>query len=114
VPETANAAAGSVVSDTTRDSGGVPPVAPSRIEPPPEAEPRPPVTFDLSQPINEEKRQRGTATVPDVRGLPLRTAARVLHTAGFRVQVIGGHGGATRPPAGAEASAGSLVRLQRP
>jgi cell division protein FtsI (penicillin-binding protein 3) len=113
-PATADAPVGSMGTDTTRDNGGAPPAVPTRTEPLPEPEPRPPVTFDLSQPIEEDKRPRGTATVPDVRGLPLRTAARVLHTAGFRVQVIGGHGGATRPPAGAVASAGSLVRLQRP
>ena len=33
--------------------------------------------------------------VPDVSGLPLRVAARTLHAAGFRVQIV--HGGATPP-----------------
>lgn len=49
--------------------------------------------------------------VPDIRGLPLRQAARALHTAGFRVQLVGGVAGTTSPAAGTMAPAGSLVRV---
>jgi cell division protein FtsI (penicillin-binding protein 3) len=53
-------------------------------------------------------------TVPSVQGLSLREAARALHRSGFRVRVVGETGaasGATTPPAGATAPAGSLVVL---
>ena len=52
--------------------------------------------------------------VPDVRGLPLRTAVRALHHAGFRVQLATGALGATTPPAGTPVRTGSVVRLSRP
>jgi cell division protein FtsI (penicillin-binding protein 3) len=50
--------------------------------------------------------------VPDVRGLPLRSAVRTLHRAGFRVKLAAGDG-ATLPAAGTVAPAGMLVRLNR-
>jgi hypothetical protein len=52
--------------------------------------------------------------VPDVRGLPARQAARALHRAGFRVQLVLGVPGTTSPAAGVVAPAGTLVRLVAP
>jgi cell division protein FtsI (penicillin-binding protein 3) len=52
--------------------------------------------------------------VPDVRGLPARQAARALHRAGFRVQLVTGVPGTTSPAAGVAAPAGSVVRLVAP
>jgi cell division protein FtsI (penicillin-binding protein 3) len=51
--------------------------------------------------------------VPDVHALSLRDAVRVLHTAGFRVQLVASPtvSPGTMPVAGAVAPAGSLVRL---
>ena len=51
--------------------------------------------------------------VPDVRGLPLRTAVRALHQSGFQVELARGANGATVPGAGTPARAGSVVRLFR-
>jgi cell division protein FtsI (penicillin-binding protein 3) len=50
--------------------------------------------------------------IPDVHGLPLRTAVFTLHRAGFRVQ-LGGFGAAvaTTPPAGELTRPGTLVHL---
>ena len=84
------------------------------IDSTPEPEPKPPVRFDLSQPLKEEKQPVRTVTVPDVHRLPLRVAVRALHAAGLRVQIVAGSGGATRPPSGTSLRSGSLVRLQRP
>jgi cell division protein FtsI (penicillin-binding protein 3) len=52
--------------------------------------------------------------VPDVRGLPVRHAARALHRAGFRVQLGAGVPGTTSPAAGVVAPAGSIVHLVAP
>ena len=49
--------------------------------------------------------------VPDVTGLPLRAAARTLHAAGFRVQVVPGVPGSTIPAAGTAWMAGRVVKL---
>jgi membrane peptidoglycan carboxypeptidase len=49
--------------------------------------------------------------VPDVQGLPLRTAVSQLHRAGFRVQLARGPEGHTSPSAGALARPGALVHL---
>ncbi len=84
------------------------------IDSTPEPVPQPPVRFDLSKPLKEEKQPVRTVTVPDVHGLPLRVAVRALHAAGFRVQIVAGTGGVTRPPSGTPLRSGSLVRLQRP
>ena len=51
--------------------------------------------------------------VPDVSGQPLRTAAFRLHQAGFRVRIVDGELGSTRPAAGSELAPGELVRLGR-
>jgi hypothetical protein len=52
--------------------------------------------------------------VPDVRNLSLRQAVRVLHSAGFRVQLQTGPAAATSPAAGTMAGPGTLVVLTRP
>jgi beta-lactam-binding protein with PASTA domain len=49
--------------------------------------------------------------VPDVRGLSLRQAARALHEAGLRVQLVAGVPGTTSPGAGSMVPAGSIVRM---
>jgi cell division protein FtsI (penicillin-binding protein 3) len=49
--------------------------------------------------------------VPDVHGIPARRAARALHAAGFRVQLVSGPAGTTSPAAGTVAPAGSVVRM---
>ncbi len=51
--------------------------------------------------------------VPSVRGLTLREAVRTLHAAGFRVRVVRGVDGRTRPAAGSPARGGSLVLLEQ-
>ena len=56
---------------------------------------------------------RRTREVPDVRNMPLRSAVRSLHRAGFRVQLAPGPRGQTAPAAGTVLSAGSTVRVMR-
>jgi cell division protein FtsI (penicillin-binding protein 3) len=73
-----------------------------------------PAVFQLSQPTEEQPVAPRNVLVPDVRGLPLRVAARELHKAGLRVHVIAGEGSQTTPPPGASVRAGTLVRLTRP
>lgn len=50
-----------------------------------------------------------TRPVPDVRGLPTRSAVRELHRAGFRVHLVSGKG--VEPAPGTMLRSGSLVRL---
>ncbi len=67
--------------------------------------------FDLTAgepPIAEPA--MGPRTVPDVTDLPLRSAVRRLHAAGFLVRLVPGASG-TIPLAGTVAPAGSVVRL---
>ncbi len=52
-------------------------------------------------------------TVPSVRGMSVREAARTLHDAGFRVRVTRGVDGRTLPATGVAARRGSLVVLER-
>ncbi len=52
-------------------------------------------------------------TVPSVRGMTVREAARTLHDAGFRVRVTRGVSGRTQPAAGATARRGTVVVLER-
>lgn len=71
------------------------------------------VTLPMSSP---RPAPRGVHPVPDVRGLALRDAVRLLHDAGFHVRIArgAGAGGApssTTPAAGELAPAGTLVRL---
>ena len=52
--------------------------------------------------------------IPDVRGMPLRTAVHTLHESGFRVQLASGSAGTTAPEAGTPLRTGSIVRLYQP
>jgi cell division protein FtsI (penicillin-binding protein 3) len=52
-----------------------------------------------------------TIRVPDVRGLALRPAARALHRAGFRVDIVPGQPRTTVPAAGTLARRGAVIRL---
>jgi cell division protein FtsI (penicillin-binding protein 3) len=56
----------------------------------------------------------GSGVVPDVRGLPLRSAVRTLHRAGFKVRLVTAPSMSTWPAAGSVAAAGSLVQLGHP
>jgi cell division protein FtsI (penicillin-binding protein 3) len=49
--------------------------------------------------------------VPDVGGLPLRSAVRALHAAGFRVQLVPGPAGVLTPVAGTMLEPGRVVKL---
>lgn len=53
-------------------------------------------------------------TVPDVSGLPIRAAARILHSAGFRVQLMPNSPGVTIPAAGTLLEPGRVVKLGVP
>lgn len=75
--------------------------------------PTAPARFDLRGVPPESDAPRGSVTVPDVRALPLRVAARELHRAGLRVAVVGGANFALSPPPGSVVPAGSLVRIGR-
>ncbi len=79
---------------------------------------KPPASFDLSEPLPVPVAPRTRdSRVPDVRGMPLRTAVRTLHQAGYRVRVVGAggsSGGTTSPPAGSALRAGALVSVERP
>jgi cell division protein FtsI (penicillin-binding protein 3) len=52
--------------------------------------------------------------VPDVRGLSVREAVRALHTAGFRVRLLGATSAGTSPVAGTLAAPGTIVQLSHP
>lgn len=52
--------------------------------------------------------------IPNVKGLSVRQAVRVLHSAGFRVRVVTASSSGTLPAAGTLAAPGSLVQLARP
>ena len=52
--------------------------------------------------------------VPDVSGLPLRSAVRALHAAGFRVELISGVTSSSVPAAGTMLEAGRVVKLGTP
>lgn len=52
--------------------------------------------------------------VPDVSSLPLRSAVRMLHTAGFRVELMPGTPSATVPVAGTLLEPGRVVKLGVP
>jgi len=52
--------------------------------------------------------------IPDVRGLSVREAVRAIHSAGFRVRIVGASMAGTFPAAGTIAAPGTLVQLSRP
>jgi cell division protein FtsI (penicillin-binding protein 3) len=74
-------------------------------------------TIDLptsAKPIVTAPVARSPRAVPDVRGLSIRQAVRVLHGAGFRVRLVTASPARTLPAAGTMAAPGSLVQLTRP
>lgn len=72
-----------------------------------------PFVVNLSEPVKARPAVLPMRPVPDVRGQPVRAAARALHQAGFRVVLGTGSPGATVPAAGTVARAGTVVRLLR-
>ena len=56
---------------------------------------------------------RERVTIPDVRGLPVRVAARELHRAGLRVAFVSGVAFEVSPPPGTLVAGGTLVRVAR-
>jgi hypothetical protein len=74
--------------------------------------PVPRVSFDLrtdaGKPLPREQ-----VAVPDVRGLPMRVAARELHRAGLRVSFVSGVAFEVSPPPGSMVAGGTLVRVAR-
>ena len=70
------------------------------------------VSFDLRADTPRPAR-RDQVTVPDVRGLPVRVAARELHRAGLRVAFVTSVPFEVSPPPGAMVAAGTLVRVAR-
>jgi cell division protein FtsI (penicillin-binding protein 3) len=70
------------------------------------------VPYVVAWPADFGRAESVTRPVPDVRGLGLRAAARLVHRNGFRVQVRGwGRVVRTVPPPGDGAATGSLVTL---
>jgi membrane peptidoglycan carboxypeptidase len=70
------------------------------------------VSFDLRADTTRPA-VRDQVTVPDVRGLPVRVAARELHRAGLRVAFVTSVPFEVSPPPGAVVAAGTLVRVAR-
>ncbi|HWJ23657.1 MAG TPA: PASTA domain-containing protein, partial [Gemmatimonadaceae bacterium] len=71
------------------------------------------VSLGAAKPVAVAAAPAAARPVPDVRGLPLRSAARALHEAGFHVS-LAGSGDGTAPAAGTMLRAGSTVRLFHP
>ena len=70
------------------------------------------VTFDLrADTVKAPPREQ--VVVPDVRGLPVRVAARELHRAGLRVSFVSGVAFEISPPPGSMVAGGTLVRVAR-
>jgi membrane peptidoglycan carboxypeptidase len=70
------------------------------------------VRFDLGA-DTARPAAREQVTVPDVRGLPVRVAARELHRAGLRVSFVSGVPFEVSPPPGTLVNEGTLVRVAR-
>ena len=72
-----------------------------------------PYVFALDAPPPPPVPRGAARPVPDVRGLPLRDAVRMLHDSGFQVRLGRGPDGETRPLPGTLARPGDTVRLLR-
>ena len=72
-----------------------------------------PYVFALDAPAAGPVARGAARPVPDVRGLPLRDAVRMLHDSGFQVRLGRGPDGETRPMPGTLARPGDTVRLLR-
>ncbi len=75
---------------------------------------RAPGSTTLSLPFTRPKTvvDQTPRAVPDVSGMPLRTAVHALHSAGFRVTLVPAQGSPTVPAAGTLLMLGSTVKLQ--
>jgi cell division protein FtsI (penicillin-binding protein 3) len=114
-PETVSAA-GTVSMAATpagREADNTRPTRYALVDPAGEPAPPEPVRFDLDEPRSGAAPSREAVTVPDVRGLPLRVAARELHRAGLRVAVVDAATFELSPPPGAVVPRGSIVRVPR-
>lgn len=80
--------------------------------PPPEL----PASYVVSLPVKPKAKPvaRPSRMIPDVAGLTLRGAVRLLHSRGFQVRVMAASTMSTSPAAGAIAPAGSIVQLGYP
>ncbi len=70
------------------------------------------VSFDLRAETSRPAAREQVA-VPDVRGLPVRVAARELHRAGLRVAFVSSVPFEVSPPPGTMVAGGTLVRVAR-
>jgi cell division protein FtsI (penicillin-binding protein 3) len=70
------------------------------------------VSFDLRA-VATKPMPREQVVVPDVRGMPMRVAARELHRAGLRVSFVSGVPFEISPAPGSTVAGGSLVRVAR-
>ena len=102
------ATAASVAAETTRAER----VEAARVEAVAAAEPNAPYVVELGAPVQARKRVVTARPVPDVHGLPTRSAVRELHRAGFRVSLVrSGAAAETLPAAGTVLPAGTTIRL---
>ena len=86
-----------------------------RVEAAAAAETSAPFVVELGVPVQAPIRVVTARSVPDVRGLPTRSAVRELHRAGFRVDLVQSEAGPqTSPAAGTVLRAGTTVRLAAP
>jgi membrane peptidoglycan carboxypeptidase len=67
--------------------------------------------ISLAEEAPKALRTESERAVPDVHGMALRDAVRLLHNAGFHVRLIRGARGETAPAPGTFAAVGTLVRL---
>src|SRR6185503_2788833 len=101
------------VASTQSDSATA--VASPVAAPPPAAEavPQPSKTFALPYARPASSPDKTLRAVPDVTGLPTRSAVRALHRSGFRVTLTAQRlATQTIPAAGSMLPAGSIVKLQ--
>jgi len=70
------------------------------------------VRFDLGTDSTTQA-ERLQVMIPDVRGMPVRVAARELHRAGLRVSFVNNVGFEVSPPPGTLVAGGTLVRVAR-
>jgi len=79
-------------------------------------EPMPPSSYVVRLPLKPKPTPavRPPRMVPDVAGLTLRGAVRLLHARGFQVRVVTAPAISTSPGAGTMAAAGSVVHLGYP
>lgn len=101
-PVSAPALVDATVDDGVSSEGAAVPQEPAR----------PPTRFDLPFARPRLAATGAARPVPDVAGMPFRSAVRALHRSGFRVQLAGSLGALTLPVAGTLLAPGSLVKLQ--